>query len=377
LIPRNQSTYKGGGHFLTWQNKGIVIDPGPSFLESFIESGFRLADINAIICSHGHIDHSQDIERIITLLYEKNDQLEQKQKIKLILSPGNASKYGSLLSASTDVIESTIVLYPDKNIYISDLQLEIQPILANHFEIFARADTALCFALNLFEDSIKKFTIALTNDTGLDTFQNKKINEFFKSLSIDLLIANIGSISFARLQNMSQISMSTQWYEYLQENINVSEAFDNNLLLSSLGYRSYSDLEKTFFNSNNLEYYNWYKTHLGFRGILHLAANANYSYMIISEFGEEIKNYRHLIAKSLNQTLEQGNKILTGDVGTKFLLEDGKVKPYCEVQEDFTENEIVENVVKNEDYRVIHFEKSLLDIPFYVEKINEMFGIII
>lgn len=377
LIPRSASSFKGGGHFFTWQSKGIVIDPGPSFLESFLECGYRLADIDAIICSHGHIDHTQDIERIITLLYEKNEISVIKQKIKLILSPGNASKYGSLLSASTDVLESTIVLYPNKKIYVSDLQIEIEPILANHYEIFARADTALCFAINLFEDNSKKYTIGFTNDTGLNGESNKNVKEFFKQLSMDLFVANIGSISFARLQYLADISMSPEWFGSLELNMDVEKVFSEDILLESLGYKSYADLNNSFFKNTKVEKYDWYRTHLGFRGVLHLAVETNYKYMIISEFGEELKNYRHLIAKSLNQTLKQKTKIFTGDIGTKFLLENGIVKPFCQVQNIFTDGEMAERLVKNEDFRVIHFEKSILDIPFYQEKISEMFGITI
>ena len=375
LIPRAKSTYKGGGFFFTWLNKGIIVDPGPSFLENFLESGFRLSDIDAIICSHGHIDHSQDIERIITLLFEKNDTSENKQKIKLILSPGSASKYGSLLSASAEVIDSTIVLYPDKTINIDDLSLRIHPIKANHFEIFAKADTALSFIIELKDKGTIKYTLGFTNDTGFKDKKNNDIIKAFNSYSFDLLITNIGSISFARLQNLSKISMEKTWFKNLKSNVELTDIFDDPVLIDSLGYKKAKDIELTFFKGKPSTNYEWYSTHLGFRGVLRFAAEKNYKYMIISEFGEELKNYRHLIAKSLNQTLNLENKVITGDIGTKFLLVDGKVLPYCQVQDKFIDKSIIEKVVKNEDFRIIHIAKEVMEVKELRNRLDDMFGI--
>ena len=53
---------KGGGYFLYFQknNKslGIVIDPGYDFLDNLFSQGYRIGDIDVIIVSHAHPDHT-------------------------------------------------------------------------------------------------------------------------------------------------------------------------------------------------------------------------------------------------------------------------------------------------------------------------------
>ena len=44
----------GGGYFLIWNGKGIVIDPGFDFLSNFLRMGGCATDINAVILTHNH-----------------------------------------------------------------------------------------------------------------------------------------------------------------------------------------------------------------------------------------------------------------------------------------------------------------------------------
>ena len=375
LIPSKSRNSRGGGHYFTWKGKGFIIDPGPHFIENFIEQGFRLADIDCVICSHGHIDHTQDLERIITLLYEKNDRNENKQKIRLVLSPGCASKYGSLLSASSDVIESCIVLYPNKDIKVNDLKVSFTPILANHSEIFARKDTALSFTINLLSDTKIEYKIGFTNDTGF--IDNKKTVETFFCSEFDLLIANLGSDNFARLTKLAKCKFPSTWLKELRKDSELYLSFNDPDLVRTLGYKDFNEFEKIFFKGELTSEYEWYKTHLGFRGLLRLALGAKFKYLIISEFGEELKSYRHLFARSLNKKLTGNGKVITGDVGTKFKIEDGNIFSFCDFKNEYINRDIVEKIVKNEDYRVIHINSKHYNSVKGKKAIQDMFGYLI
>ena len=60
---------------LTWgtqYNKGIVIDPGFDFIQNFREAGFFLNDIDYILITHAHNDHSADLEALTSLLHDYN-----------------------------------------------------------------------------------------------------------------------------------------------------------------------------------------------------------------------------------------------------------------------------------------------------------------
>jgi len=66
----------GGGYLLRLHHQddacpkpfGIAIDPGPDYIENLYRCGFGLGDINMIILTHDHPDHSVDLAPILSLL---------------------------------------------------------------------------------------------------------------------------------------------------------------------------------------------------------------------------------------------------------------------------------------------------------------------
>jgi hypothetical protein len=47
---------------------GIVVDPGPDFVENLFRTGFSLEDIDIIIVTHDHVDHLNSLEMLLSLL---------------------------------------------------------------------------------------------------------------------------------------------------------------------------------------------------------------------------------------------------------------------------------------------------------------------
>jgi len=66
----------GGGYLLRLHHQdegcpqpfGIAIDPGPDFIENLYRCGFGLGDINMIVLTHDHPDHSVDLDPILSLM---------------------------------------------------------------------------------------------------------------------------------------------------------------------------------------------------------------------------------------------------------------------------------------------------------------------
>jgi len=54
-----------GGMWLTLEGINILIDPGPGSLIRIFEFGFDPEDINIIVVSHRHLDHSADLNTVI------------------------------------------------------------------------------------------------------------------------------------------------------------------------------------------------------------------------------------------------------------------------------------------------------------------------
>ncbi len=62
--------WAGGGYFLKWQGKGIVIDPGFDFIDNFHDAGYNMREVDAVLVSHNHSDHNYDLSSVDDLRYE-------------------------------------------------------------------------------------------------------------------------------------------------------------------------------------------------------------------------------------------------------------------------------------------------------------------
>ncbi len=66
----------GGGYLLRLHHKdrncdapfGIAVDPGPDFIDNLYRCGFGLGDVNMVILTHDHPDHSVDLTPILSLM---------------------------------------------------------------------------------------------------------------------------------------------------------------------------------------------------------------------------------------------------------------------------------------------------------------------
>ena len=61
--------YSGGGFYVRWNGCGIAIDPGYKFVENLHEAGFSVLDVDVVVITHEHIDHSNDIRLLEDLHY--------------------------------------------------------------------------------------------------------------------------------------------------------------------------------------------------------------------------------------------------------------------------------------------------------------------
>lgn len=65
----------GGGFYLRYKETGIVIDPGLNFFENFHDNHLFVQDIDVVIVTHNHIDHNNDLGKILDMDYQLHKQI--------------------------------------------------------------------------------------------------------------------------------------------------------------------------------------------------------------------------------------------------------------------------------------------------------------
>ncbi len=75
----NTNMYCGGGLYLRWNNKGIVIDPGYLFVQNLQSYGISVLDIDIVVITHEHIDHSNDMRLLDDLHFNVARKLPKSE----------------------------------------------------------------------------------------------------------------------------------------------------------------------------------------------------------------------------------------------------------------------------------------------------------
>lgn len=258
--PRGQQL-RGGGYYLLWYGKGIVIDPGFDFIQNFYDEGFSMADIDAVIITHTHPDHDDDLLNITTLIREWNQfhyEIGDKKNTKdldFLLNDSAHQKFSSWLQASgvkigrvmslpltrwdKDSKSSTDSTYRGRNITIplyeqskekkpkpSDrtywsgkYSLNIEVIPAWHDDVIGKT-SAVGLKFHLLNNEGKPDgIIGITSDTGAYglSVQKHPVAGEHKSITCqysdcDILVAHLGDIRLREIATVME-SGNAPWYD--------------------------------------------------------------------------------------------------------------------------------------------------------------------
>ena len=188
----------GGGYYLRWQGKGVVIDPGYDFLAIFFEEEFGLNHIDAIIATHAHDDHTQDIETIFSLIYKMNKKFGENRQIDFFSSEGVKIKYSRLLDVTNTIATD---LTPGEKLNLQNYKLTIESIKTDHNEKpWMKNNTGVGFILELTAEGgvSTPFRMGITSDTK---YWNGIENAFE---NLDLLVVHLGTINDPNSQHLQE-----------------------------------------------------------------------------------------------------------------------------------------------------------------------------
>ena len=368
----------GGGYFLHWQGKGIVIDPGYNFIQNFYNEGFSMDDIDAVLITHSHTDHDDELSTILTLMFECNEhrkktvQVEKykDKKIDLFLNEGSYRKYSTWLHATDSIIKKIYML--QNNAWhmdtkktkerpkssnsvidlINDYSMTLEVVPAWHNEIIGK-HMAIGVKFYLYEcegerQKNKPFILGITGDTYNYTFNDGTgIAEQYSDCQ--MLVAHLGDVKIREiisktgikiiadlfLRNLHKFNNVNEFLDYMglldiefddKEKEAISKRFkegasnDEQIDAGNIISSKITSLGKTY----------EYPNHLGLQGVLNLlnsmigtntrGENKQKKLLVIGEFPEELDSYKQMVARVLNNYIAEKDKdnelrCVTGDIG--------------------------------------------------------------
>lgn len=117
-----------GGYYLWFGKRGVVIDPGPSFVANFINAGYRFVDIDAIFVTSPRWESSADFELLLNLMRRYNTYVgETAKKVDIYLSSAVYKKFGGWLSEAKIVIRRAGVAAVGQRFQIGNATVSVQP----------------------------------------------------------------------------------------------------------------------------------------------------------------------------------------------------------------------------------------------------------
>jgi len=313
-IPAYQKISVGGGYFIWHGGKGIVIDPGYNFLENFYRAGGSICDIDIIIITHSHDDHTIQLEQLNSLLIKYNDEIPKggkKKAIHFYWSLSTFKKFSGMVDLTSELfadrytilnVGDTVSLKNDEDESIGHLQA----LPTYHMEVLSHDyGVGLLFELNDMSGKIKEpKRILMTSDTGLvplnkkeklsavpiadfedDDYIFERYNKLLGKRKVNLMLLHIGSVKSGEMLHDPDRDIR----EIIKEHVNARKELEKN-------NTSLTDADKAKLESEKAGYY---ANHLGWLGVREVISRCRPTVAVVSEWGEELKHFRCNLAQQL------------------------------------------------------------------------------
>jgi len=171
ILSQRSPEPRGGGYYLNWRGTGVAIDPGHDFVHNLFGAGLGIADLNAVVLTHDHGDHTQDFESLLDLVYQFNcradDRGDPPHRIGFYLNLSTFEKTARYFRGLPDTPVAEM-LRPDKEVGIGPAPrlLRLQAAAAQHPELGnAHHAVSLRFTLRN-QPAGPELVVAMTSDTG-------------------------------------------------------------------------------------------------------------------------------------------------------------------------------------------------------------------
>ncbi|QWR76940.1 tetratricopeptide repeat protein [Candidatus Magnetomonas plexicatena] len=343
IIADNYYISKGGGYFLKIKNTGIVIDPGFNFIDNFKGANHKFTEIDYVLISHAHNDHTSDLESIITLLHTYNKNLKGLKDYKsedTIRAELAKSKGVSQEAISEKEIEEKFIEHEKRKV----LNFYISQSVNKKFLGMLDLSSKMNFNIHLIEENDEK---------TLKKERNSKTKEDINIIAIRAkhkdIISDRHSIGFVIEINGKVLVYTgdTGWSDEIEEEYTkLAEKYKDTpiILLAHLGG---IELDENNYKKNRT-FEHFYDNHLGRLGLGRLIQVLKPELCIISEFGEEMKYTRKEFAEIYSKIFKE-TIFLPEDRGLKYNFDKNKIEAITKI-----------NIKKTNNSGFKHYEKGYI-----------------
>jgi len=268
-------------------------------VRNFNQLNFSISDIDAIILTHAHTDHTADLETILNLNYELN-QVQPGHNIDLFMNLGTLNKFIGWVS-KLGGIGNIISLNVGETIEPQGYGWKLNVKSCLHSEIIGKNCIGLVF--DLISASCVQLKLGLTSDTGWSKLVQEQYN------GCRLLCVHLGSIGENEFNEAISIRSPKRLYQNQQ--------------------------------------------HLGLIGVTRIFNYIKPEVCIISEFGEELGEDRCIVSKTLDLRFRNDSRCFTGDIGLKVRLPDLSI--FCPICSNYVDYKIVKEMHLPQGQQVVNY----------------------
>lgn len=287
LLFTEESRKSNGGHYIRWNGKGIVINPGPNFLENFHCQGLSIGDIDFVIVTSSLREAYADVRAISELNQQLNKASAERQIIHYYLHQKVYQQLAPCLKPSFKQARNTIhklEMFLDS----PDVErLELNEGIVLHYFLNTVSDTTHSFRDSNDEQNLNNSNLGIRLELS---DENKKVK--------------IGYLS------------GLAWSPLLGHHLGYCD-----LLLAAFGNTCSTDYSRLGYNEDSLGYF----------GIATLLEELGPRLLLLTEFGGREGDIRLAVTKKMRseysqKRIAQKSTLLPSDVGLAIDLNSLQVK---------------------------------------------------
>lgn len=317
-----ESRKSSGGHFIRWNGKGIVLNPGAGFIDNFHRQGLSIKDIDFVIVTRDSQEAYADIKKIYELNYQLNKTSSELQIIHFYLNQKAFRDLSSVLKPHFKQARHTI----------------------HSLEMFL--DSPDVEKVELTQGIVLNYFLATQNSFYRhDESQESMPSRMKSTLGIRLDLSEVDEQGREKPSLRLGYLSGSGWSPLLSHHLGFCD-----VLLTGFGNTNPNDYTKLSYNEDSL----------GYHGTYTLLEEVAPRLLLSAEYGgregdiriEVLKKMRNEYAER-HHSARQTSVILPADIG--LLLDFRTLQIKCSVSQAYVEPTRIHVVKSSESFGRLHY----------------------